>query len=72
MDSERRSLVARIWASGTLQTAAPDLTGLVGLACIGVGVYQFSHQATWIYAGVVLVVLTVLTERARPRKGSRE
>jgi hypothetical protein len=69
LDSDRRSLVSRIWASGSIQTVTPDIVGLVGLVLFGVGAWQLSRPATWMYAGAVLVVLCVLVERARPRKG---
>lgn len=69
----RRSLIARIWASGAIQAATPDVFVLIGLTLIGVGIWQWSRPATLVYTGAMIVVACVLSERARPtRRGGTE
>lgn len=73
--SRRRSVFVRVWRSGILQSSALDVSACLGLASIGVGIYQLSPAGVWIYVGVVLIVVPILLglvgdreRRARPVK----
>lgn len=70
MDSEPRvGWVERVWRTEILQSLSVDVLGLTGLVAFGVGVWQLSGPATWMYGGVVLAGLSVLLsiDRARQR-----
>lgn len=51
-----------------LVVAAPDLCILVGLVLIGVGVYRWAPDATWVYAGAALITIGVALVRAEGRR----
>ena len=51
-----------------LVVAAPDLCILAGLFLIGVGVYRWTPEAIWIYAGVTLIVIGVALARGEGRR----
>lgn len=71
----QRSVFARIWGLGLVQSVAQDLVILVGLVLVGAGIWQISAPAVWIYAGFVCVVggglwaAVSARERATPRRG---
>lgn len=61
----RRSLTARVIASGVLQALAPDVATTVGLALIGVSVYRLSPDLVWGYAGLIVLVPVVAMSRLK-------
>jgi len=63
-----RSLTERFLDSGLIGAFGVDLITATGLALIGVGVHQLLPVATWIYAGLVVLVLGLALGRTRAQQ----
>lgn len=54
--------------TGVLQSYGTDLGCIAGLALIGWGIHQWSVPATMIFAGVVVIAVSVLLAIDRKRR----
>lgn len=61
-------MVQRVVASGIPQLLALDVAAGAGVVLIGVGIWQLAPAGATIYAGVVLLVGSVLVAAARDRE----
>lgn len=67
MSDRAQSMTERVIATGVIQSVSTDLGVVTGAALVGVGIWQLSHPAVWIYAGVLVSAGSVLVMIARSR-----
>jgi hypothetical protein len=70
--AKRRGIVARALDGRLDRTVLSDVGVLIGIGLFGFGLWQLSHPAAWLFAGVALAavsVLAVLPQKKSDPKG---